>query len=140
MSAGSAPRWYRLVARVLGTAPRLADTLAQHPQVMDALTDQAFFGALPGPEKLEATLSVSLAQAGSHEDFLDRVRLFGQEQIFLIGARILSGTVSAQQAGEDGGVRSRPDRHLRFRRGASGIGRARVRFTERLVTRARMGA
>jgi len=28
------------------------------------------------------------------------VRLFGQEQIFLIGARILSGTVSARQAGE----------------------------------------
>ncbi len=28
------------------------------------------------------------------------MRLFGQEQIFLIGARILSGTVSARQAGE----------------------------------------
>ena len=28
------------------------------------------------------------------------MRLFGQEQMFLIGARILSGTVSAQQAGE----------------------------------------
>src|SRR5262249_51743461 len=36
----------------------------------------------------------------SYEDFLDRVRRFGQERGFLIGARILSGTVSAQQAGE----------------------------------------
>ena len=26
--------------------------------------------------------------------------MFGQEQMFLIGARILSGTVSAEQAGE----------------------------------------
>ena len=94
------PDLVALVARVLGTAPRLADTLAQHPQVMDALTDRAFFGALPGPETLEATLAVSLTEARSYEDFLDRVRLFGQEQIFLIGARILSGTVSAQQAGE----------------------------------------
>jgi len=94
------PDLVALVARVLGTAPRLADTLAAHPQVIDALIDTSFLGALPGPERLEATLSVSLAQAGSHEDFLDRVRLFGQEQIFLIGARILSGTVSAQQAGE----------------------------------------
>jgi glutamate-ammonia-ligase adenylyltransferase len=92
------PDLVALVARVLGTAPRLADTLAQYPQVMDALIDSAFFGALPGPEKLEASLSVSLAQSGSYEDFLDRVRLFGQEQIFLIGGRILSGTVSAQQA------------------------------------------
>ena len=62
--------------------------------------DTSFFGALPGPQALEATLAVSLAQADSYEDFLDRVRAFGQEQMFLIGARILSGTVSAQQAGE----------------------------------------
>ena len=34
----------------------------------------------------------------SYEDFLDRLRLFGQESLFLIGTRILSGTVSAQQA------------------------------------------
>ena len=94
------PDLVALVASVLGTAPRLADTLAAHPQVMDALIDLSFSGALPGPETLEAALAVSLAQADSHEDFLDRVRAFGQEQMFLIGARILSGTVSAQQAGE----------------------------------------
>src|SRR5207247_2642294 len=35
-----------------------------------------------------------------YEDFLDRARMFGQEHMFLIGARILSGTVSAEQAGE----------------------------------------
>jgi glutamate-ammonia-ligase adenylyltransferase len=85
---------------MLGTAPRLADTLAQHPEVLDPLIDPAFFGALPGPDKLAATLAGSLTEAGTYEDFLDRVRRFGQEQIFLVGARILSGTVSAQQAGE----------------------------------------
>ncbi len=42
------PDLVALVARVLGTAPPLADTLAQHPQVLDALVDPAFFGALPG--------------------------------------------------------------------------------------------
>ncbi len=94
------PDLVALVARVLGTAPRLADTLAQHPQVLDPLIDPAFFGALPGSEQLAASLAGSLGQAGSYEDFLDRVRLFGHEQIFLIGARILSGTVSARQAGE----------------------------------------
>ena len=35
----------------------------------------------------------------SYEDFLDRLRLFSQEQMFLIGARVLSDTVSAEQAG-----------------------------------------
>jgi [glutamine synthetase] adenylyltransferase / [glutamine synthetase]-adenylyl-L-tyrosine phosphorylase len=94
------PDLVALVARVLGAAPRLADTLALHPEVLDSLIDPAFFGALPGPDKLAASLAGSLDQADSYEDFLDRVRRFGQEQGFLIGARILSGTVSAQQAGE----------------------------------------
>ena len=40
------------------------------------------------------------AAGGSYEDFLDRIRIFAQEQMFLIGTRILSGTVSAEQAGE----------------------------------------
>ena len=93
------PDLLALVARILGTAPRLADTLALHPDVLDPLIDPAFFGALPGPDKLAESLAPWLDQAGSDEDFLDRVRRFGQEQNFLIGARILSGTASAQQAG-----------------------------------------
>jgi glutamate-ammonia-ligase adenylyltransferase len=94
------PDLVALVARVLGTAPRLADTLALHPDVLDPLIDPAFFGALPGPERLTAGLRASLTEADSYEDFLDRVRRFAQEQVFLIGARILSGPVSAQQAGQ----------------------------------------
>jgi glutamate-ammonia-ligase adenylyltransferase len=93
------PDLVALAARLLGTAPRLADTLAQRPQVLDPLIDPTFFGALPGPDQLSHGLARSLGQAGAYEDFLDRVRLFGQEQIFLVGARILSGTISAQQAG-----------------------------------------
>jgi [glutamine synthetase] adenylyltransferase / [glutamine synthetase]-adenylyl-L-tyrosine phosphorylase len=94
------PDLVALVAHLLGTAPRLADILAQHPQVMDPLIDPAFFGALPNADLLQAELARSLEQARTDEDFLDRVRLFGQEHMFLIGARILSGTVSAEQAGE----------------------------------------
>jgi glutamate-ammonia-ligase adenylyltransferase len=84
---------------ILSTAPRLADTLAQAPQVIDTLIEPSFFASLPDEAKLSAGLEASLQQADSFEDFLDRVRLFGQEHMFLIGARILSGTVSAAQAG-----------------------------------------
>ncbi|HLN10295.1 MAG TPA: bifunctional [glutamine synthetase] adenylyltransferase/[glutamine synthetase]-adenylyl-L-tyrosine phosphorylase [Xanthobacteraceae bacterium] len=94
------PDLVALLALALGTAPRLADILAQYPQVMDSLIDPAFFGALPDDAKLNAELARSLKQARSYEDVLDRVRMFGQEHMFLIGARILSGTVSAEQAGE----------------------------------------
>jgi glutamate-ammonia-ligase adenylyltransferase len=89
-----------LIVLVLGTAPRLADGLAQFPEVMDAVIDPSFFGALPQEGQLAAGLGRQLGQASSHEDFLDRIRIFAQEHMFLIGTRVLSGTVSAEQAGE----------------------------------------
>jgi glutamate-ammonia-ligase adenylyltransferase len=87
-----------LVALVLGAAPRLGDMLARQPQIMDGLIDPRFFGAMPDQRELSARLAATLADANSYEEFLDRLRLFGQESLFLIGTRILSGTVSAQQA------------------------------------------
>jgi glutamate-ammonia-ligase adenylyltransferase len=94
------PDLISLFALVLGTAPRLADSLAQFPDVMDAVIDPSFFGALPEEAELALGLNRSLHQAGSDEDFLDRIRIFAQEHMFLVGTRILSGTVSAEQAGE----------------------------------------
>ena len=87
-----------LVALVLGAAPRLGDMLARKPQLMDGLIDPRFFGAMPDRRELSERLAATLADADSYEEFLDRLRLFGQESLFLIGARILSGTVSAQHA------------------------------------------
>jgi len=94
------PGLLALVGLILSNAPRLTDILAQHPQAMDALIDPAFFGAVPDATKLTAALDTTIGQATSYEDMLDRLRLFGQEQMFLIGARILSGTVSAELAGQ----------------------------------------
>src|SRR5439155_6769560 len=94
------PELVALIALVLGTAPRLADSLAQFPDVVDAVVDPGVFGALPEEPDIAASLERSLAQAASYEDFLDRIRIFAQEQLFLIGTRVLSGTVSAEQAGE----------------------------------------
>ncbi|HBK07700.1 MAG TPA: bifunctional glutamine-synthetase adenylyltransferase/deadenyltransferase, partial [Acetobacteraceae bacterium] len=87
-----------LVALILGAAPRLGDMLARQPQIMDGLIDPRFFGAMPDRRELSERLAVTLKDARSYEEFLDRLRLFGRESLFLIGTRILSGTVSAQQA------------------------------------------
>jgi glutamate-ammonia-ligase adenylyltransferase len=87
-----------LVALILGAAPRLGDMLARQPQLMDGLIDPRFFGAMPDQRELSARLAATLTDARSYEEFLDRLRLFGQESLFLIGTRILSGTVSAKQA------------------------------------------
>jgi glutamate-ammonia-ligase adenylyltransferase len=94
------PDLIALIALVLGIAPRLADTLARNPQVMDALVDPSFFGTLPDDKELGRRLDAALAQSRYDEDLLERIRMFGLEYMFLIGVRILSGTVTARQAGE----------------------------------------
>ena len=94
------PDLIALTTLVLGIAPRLADTLARNPQVMDALVDPSFFGALPNEAELNRRLDAALAQSRYDEDLLERIRMFGLEYMFLIGVRILSGTVTARQAGE----------------------------------------
>jgi glutamate-ammonia-ligase adenylyltransferase len=94
------PELIRFIALILGVAPRFADILAQSPNLIDPLIEPSFFGSLPDEAQLEAELSRRLADTQGYEDILDAVRLFGQEHMFLIGARILSGSVSAEQAGE----------------------------------------
>jgi glutamate-ammonia-ligase adenylyltransferase len=94
------PDLIALIALVLGIAPRLADTLARYPQVMDALVDPSFFGPLPDDAELTRRLDAALAQSRHDQDLLEGIRMFGLEYMFLIGVRILSGTVTARQAGE----------------------------------------
>ncbi|HML08996.1 MAG TPA: bifunctional [glutamine synthetase] adenylyltransferase/[glutamine synthetase]-adenylyl-L-tyrosine phosphorylase [Xanthobacteraceae bacterium] len=94
------PELIGFVALILATAPRLADILAQHPQFIDALVDPHFFGPLPDQARLEADLARALEDTPAYEALLDAIRLFGQEHMFLIGARTLSGSISAEQTGE----------------------------------------
>ncbi len=95
------PELIRFVALIVGVAPRLADILAQHPHVIDPLIDPTFFGALPDAARLETELAYVLDAERGYEGMLDAIRLFGQEHMFLIGARILSASLSAERAGEE---------------------------------------
>ncbi len=94
------PELIRFVALILSVAPRLADIVALNPHFIDPLVDPTFFGAAPDGQRLEAVLSGTLGEARSYETMLDAIRLLGQEHMFLIGARILSGSITAEQAGE----------------------------------------
>jgi [glutamine synthetase] adenylyltransferase / [glutamine synthetase]-adenylyl-L-tyrosine phosphorylase len=93
------PELIRFVGLILGTAPRLADILAHNPHFIDPLVDPHFFGALPDEQRLAAELAHSLGDTPSYEAALDAIRLFGQEHMFLIGARVLAGSIAAEQAG-----------------------------------------
>lgn len=94
------PDLLRLLATLLTAAPRIGETLARRPSLMDALLDPTFFDTLPDGPTLERWLEDLLNAAESDEDQLDRVRRFRQEQHVLIGVRIVSGTLPAERAGE----------------------------------------
>ncbi len=93
------PQLLRLLAEIMGTAPRLATILARRRRVLDAVLDPGFFGTLPDRETLTELVNREIADAASVEEAFDRARVVGSEQIFLIGIRVLSGTIDAAQAG-----------------------------------------
>lgn len=95
----SNPALLGLLATILGTAPRMADIVTRRPHVLDAMLEPAFFGGVPSQDLLSEHLRQTMDQAKSYEEALDRVRIFGQEQAFLIGARILAGALDARRAG-----------------------------------------
>jgi len=94
------PSLLRLVADIMGTAPRLAKILSRRPRLLDAVLDPGFFGAIPTEKQLKDVVGGALALATDYQDALDRARIVGREQGFLIGVRVISGTISAEQAGK----------------------------------------
>ncbi|CAJ0872462.1 Bifunctional glutamine synthetase adenylyltransferase/adenylyl-removing enzyme [freshwater sediment metagenome] len=95
----SQPRLLNLIAAITGAAPKLSATISKRPRVLDALMEPAFFRTVPSEDDLRERLALQFSEARSYEDALDRARIFGQEQKFLIGVRVLTGSVSVTEAG-----------------------------------------
>lgn len=93
------PRLLRLVADIMGSAPRLARIMSRRRRVLDAVLDPGFFGSLPDADALARIVDAEIADTGDYQEALDRARVVGSEQAFLIGVRVLSGTITAAQAG-----------------------------------------
>ncbi len=94
------PNLMRLVADIMGTAPRLARVLSRRQRLLDAVLDPRTFAPLPAAAEIDRVIAADLTGATDMQDVLDRARLIGNEQSFLIGVKILSGTINANQAGE----------------------------------------
>lgn len=88
-----------LFADLLGTAPRLADTVAQSPHVLDALIDPAFGTPTADDEAIESQVRQLIGTPRDFEDFLDRIRDAARQMRFVTGARLLSDVLSPAQAG-----------------------------------------
>ena len=93
------PNLFELIVRVMAFAPRLATFLARSPAALDSLMDTGFFAPFVEGE-IAAALYVGLsgAEAG-YEAAMDAARRLHREQAFRIGVQVMSGAVTAAEAG-----------------------------------------
>ncbi len=89
----------QLLLDFMSSAPRLAEAVIHRAHVVDGLIDPSFAGDIATSESLVASVDAFLADARSYEDLIDRARIIGQEQKFLIAAGLVGGALSAEQAG-----------------------------------------
>jgi len=89
-----------LLVQLMASAPRMSEAVIHRAHVMDGLIDPAFANEVTHRDVLVAKVDAFLAESRSYEEIIDRARIIGQEQKFLIAAGLLSGTVSATGAGE----------------------------------------
>jgi glutamate-ammonia-ligase adenylyltransferase len=94
------PSLRTLLVQLMASAPRMSEAVIHRAHVMDGLIDPAFADDVTHRDVLIAKVDAFLADARSYEEIIDRARIIGQEQKFLIAAGLLSGTVTSTGAGE----------------------------------------
>ena len=89
-----------LLVQLLASAPRMAEAVIHRTHVMDSLIDPSFADIVARRPALVARVESFLSDARDYQEVIDRARIIGQEQQFLISAGLLSGTLTSRQAGE----------------------------------------
>jgi len=89
----------RLLASIMGSAPRLAQHLSRSPATLDALLDRDFLGALPDGASLDRSLGDLIARCESYELALDAARRFAKEQVFRVGVQVIESLAKPDAAG-----------------------------------------
>ena len=95
----SNPPLLRLLTLLLSAAPRLSEIITRRPHVFDGLLDPSFNTAIMQRSLLKERLKQFLVKGSDYELMLNRARIFAAEQKFLIGVRLINGTINATQAG-----------------------------------------
>jgi [glutamine synthetase] adenylyltransferase / [glutamine synthetase]-adenylyl-L-tyrosine phosphorylase len=95
----SNPGLLELVADIMGTAPRLADELAQRPLLLDGVLAESFLGPFPDRAGLAAEFEHALAPAHDFTDVLDFSRRWTHDRRFQIGVNLLGNGIDGETAG-----------------------------------------
>ncbi len=94
----SNPSLLKLVAEIVGTAPRLADWLSRYPLLLDGVLDAGFYGPLPKRRVMAAELEESLRAARDMQDTLDLTRRWANDARFRAGSHLLLGLTDQAQS------------------------------------------
>jgi glutamate-ammonia-ligase adenylyltransferase len=94
------PSLLDLIAQILGAAPRLAAQLSHQPRTLEAVVAPDFFSSLPSAENLARELNDVIPDQTLRDEAMDRARVLGRELMFRVGVRVLSETMSAEEAGQ----------------------------------------
>ena len=92
------PNLLRLLADLMGTAPRLARYLSGHVDLFDAMLTPDFFERLPDRAALEAELRSRLVDARDLQDRLEICRRWAHGRQFQAGLQVLLGIIDAGAA------------------------------------------
>jgi glutamate-ammonia-ligase adenylyltransferase len=99
------PALIRLLADIMGLAPRLARILSKRRRLLDAVLDPQVLASEFNGAAIDELLLNAFAAARANttgdpmQEILDTARIIGSEQTFLVGVRILTGSISAAEAG-----------------------------------------
>ncbi len=93
------PALLRLLAEVMGVAPRLADQLSRRPALFEYVLDPDFAASMPDRNGLRSELAELVRAAEFFEDALDAVRRWTSDRWFQIGVQLLRGSLDAMHAG-----------------------------------------
>lgn len=88
------PELLDLLAKLLGSAPALADILGKHPELLDSVLDGDFYEPLADRATLYAQLSHQLSYITDYEASLRYLRQFKSERQFQAGIQLLQGITS----------------------------------------------
>ncbi len=88
-----------LFGDILGGAPRLAQIVTQRPHVLDAAIDPSLLSNARNVQYFRQRSGRISIEQDNTELVLDAMRDIALEESFLIGVRMLSGTIEAEDAG-----------------------------------------
>jgi glutamate-ammonia-ligase adenylyltransferase len=92
------PQQLDRIAEIMGSAPALADYLGRHPHLLDALLSDSFARTAPAAAALRDDLDRVLQDANDLQDVLDLIRRWSGDRKFVIGTRMLSGSLAVVEA------------------------------------------